>query len=38
MAKVISVGISQVKGVRKDAVAYGDLKEGYGLIGDEGLA
>ena len=34
MAKVVSVGISEKKGIRKDAVARGNLKEGYGLIGD----
>lgn len=34
MARVISVGISREKGVRKDAIASGDLKESYGLIGD----
>ena len=34
MAKVVSVGISKEKGTRKDAVASGDLKESYGLIGD----
>ena len=34
MAKVISVGISKEKGVRKDAIASGDFKEGYGLLGD----
>jgi MOSC domain-containing protein YiiM len=34
MARVVSVGISKEKGIRKDAVASGDLKESYGLIGD----
>lgn len=34
MAKVVSVGISKEKGTRKDAVAQGNLEEGYGLIGD----
>jgi len=34
MAKVISVGISETKGTRKDAVAHGDLRESYGMVGD----
>jgi len=34
MAKVVSVGISRTKGVRKDAIAKGKVIENYGLEGD----
>lgn len=34
MAKVIAVCSSQDKGVRKENVKKGTLKEGYGLVGD----
>jgi len=34
MAKVVSVGISEKKGTRKDTVASGNLKREYGLVGD----
>lgn len=34
MAKVVSVGISKAKGTRKDAIARGDLRESYGMVGD----
>lgn len=34
MAKVVSVGISKTKGTRKDAIAKGEVREGYGLEGD----
>lgn len=34
MAKVVSVGISKTKGTRKDAIAKGEVREDYGLVGD----
>ena len=34
MARIIAVCSSEEKGTRKQAIAEGDLKEGYGLIGD----
>ncbi|MFH0941536.1 MAG: MOSC domain-containing protein [Chloroflexota bacterium] len=34
MAKVIAVGISKTKGVRKDAIARGEVRKSYGLVGD----
>lgn len=34
MAKIITVCKSEEKGTRKEAVAEGILKEGYGLVGD----
>ena len=34
MSKVISVNSSEQKNIRKDAIAEGVIKKGYGLIGD----